>query len=242
MTPPKIVMPASDLVWAEVIDLFASSDDIILVGGLMVATFAAQHGLEMPRVTTDIDTLVRVEALADQPREFVAALRDRGYELLERDTKSDGHGFRYTRQAGKQRFTVDVLVDRSKTHRRQLTTEGTLRPAEIPGGAYALNMPETIHITCGKTSGPIVRPSLLGALLLKSRAAIRDKTRQRDRHLTDLAVLYASVEDPAALRQQTSAKHRTELRRPQPALEQLDPANRSPAKAARDYLTRSENS
>lgn len=232
-----VVTLDDDPIWAEVIAIFALGHDVTLVGGLMVTTFAAQAGLAMPRVTVDIDTLVRVAALAEEPASFVVSLKQRGYELHPDHPRSDGHAFRYVREQDGERHVVDVLVDGSRGHRKQPRTEGDLVPAEIPGGAYALNMQETIDVVAGSASGPVVRPTHLGALLLKSRAAKSDRGDERERHFTDLAVLYAAIADPGAIAEAMSAKHRRELRAVDPSFDVLDAASRNPARAAHGFLT-----
>ncbi len=237
MTPAAITFADDDAVWAEVISLFALGHDITLVGGLMVATFAVQAGIAMPRVTDDIDTLVRVAAIAKEPASFVESLKQRGYDMHPDHPRSDGHAFRYVRDDHGARHIVDVLIDASKDHRTTPRTEGNLIPAAIPGGAYALNMQETIEVTAGEATGEIIRPTLLGALLLKSRAASKDKTDKRERHFTDLAVLYAAVSDPTEVAGGMSAKHRRELRAVRPAFDELEPERRNPAEAAYRFLS-----
>lgn len=235
---PVVTFTEDDSVWVEVIALFSLGHDITLVGGLMVATFAAQADIMMPRVTEDIDALVRVSAVAREPESFVASLKERGYKLHPDHPRSDGHAFRYVREAKGERHVVDVLIDGSRTQRTTPRTEGTLIPAAIPGGAYALNMPETISIVAGTTAGDVVRPTHLGALLLKSRAAARDKTDKRERHFTDLAVLYAAMSDPGVVAEQASTKHRRELSAVAPSFDELAPASRNAAEAAYRFLSK----
>lgn len=131
---------------------------------------------------------------------------------------------------------MDVLVDGSRTSRTPPRTEGNLVAAAIPGGAFALRWPETIEIVAGSISGEIVRPTHLGALLLKSRAAAQDKSDRRERHLTDLAVLYATISDPGAIAEKMNPKYRKELRRVTPAFDELGSENRTPAESAYYFL------
>lgn len=56
-----------DLLWEEVIDLADAFSDWTLVGGLMASLWARHHGVPMPRVTDDIDALLRAEAYLGQP-------------------------------------------------------------------------------------------------------------------------------------------------------------------------------
>jgi hypothetical protein len=166
----------------------------------------------------------------------VASLKHRGYQLHPDHPRSDGQAFRYIREAEGERHVVDVLVDGSRTSRTPPRTEGNLVAAAIPGGAFALRWPETIEIVAGSVSGEIVRPTHLGALLLKSRAAAQDKSDRRERHLTDLAVLYAAISDPSAIAEEMNPKYRKELRRVTPAFDELAPESRTPAESAYYFL------
>lgn len=90
--------------------------------------------------------------------------------------------------------------------------------------------------------GSIPRPSILGALVIKSCAAVGDagnREKSPDRHRQDLAHLYARVPDPRAAAAGATAKDRKRLRRAEPLWDVLaEPELNAQARAARSLLLR----
>jgi hypothetical protein len=103
---------------------------------------------------------------------------------------------RSTSWAGINGQTVDVLAtDGLKATPRTL---GKRETVQIPGGTQALHRSESVEVSID--DGPpfrLLRPSLLGAILLKARA-LRVHSRPEDQR-EDLVLLLSFVTDPSAL-------------------------------------------
>jgi len=102
-------------------------------------------------------------------------------------------------------------------------------------------------VALGDRTGRLRVPDLLGALVIKSRAAATDRTATADpghrpeRHPQDLAVLYACATDLRALAADTTNRDRQDLQdAPEPHWHVLEPRLQPQAQAAHRYLTGQE--
>lgn len=98
---------------------------------------------------------------------------------------------------------IDVLAtDGLKTSPR---TIGKRETTEIPGGTQALRRAESVEISIdGDPPFRLLRPSLLGAILLKARALSVHSRPEGQRE--DLALLLSFVNDPRALADELRGK------------------------------------
>jgi hypothetical protein len=162
-----------------------------LVGGLMVQLHAFEHATN-PRPTGDIDLLGDARAKPSMTEHIGNAIGELGGELVEPPSTDPrlGHRFKIDGQ------TIDVLApDGLKTSPR---TFGKQEAAEIPGGTQALRCAEAVEVYIDDNPPvQLLRPSLLGAILLKARA-LQVHSRPDDQR-EDLALLLSFVADPSAL-------------------------------------------
>lgn len=162
-----------------------------LVGGLMVQLHAFEHSVS-PRPTRDIDLLGDARAKPSITEHIGTTIDELGGELLAPPSTDPqlGHRFEINGQ------TVDVLAtDGLKATPRTL---GKRETVQIPGGTQALHRSESVEVSID--GGPpfwLLRPSLLGAILLKARA-LRVHSRPDDQR-EDLVLLLSFVADPSAL-------------------------------------------
>lgn len=179
--------------------------DWLLVGGQMVALHCHLAGVTPGRTTVDIDIVANVLVTADALLACRHAARALG--LSAQPTLDGRHQHRFRNEE----MTLDVLVpDHTPKHLR-LTIAG-VDAVPIVGGTRALQRAAqcTIRTAIGPTQIPI--PDLQGAIVLKARAWAAD-TRDRDRHLFDLAQLSAAIDDPLAFVESLDGKERRALRK-----------------------------
>lgn len=218
---------APDELWNDVGDLVELLPaEWTLVGGLMVQLHAMERDVAVVRVTRDIDVLGQ----ARQPKVLAAidaALCAAGFEPAEPDP--EGYAFRYER-AG---LTVDVLAPDGLNPAPKL--DGSRKAIAIPGGSQALTRSETVTVQIDDRTFQLRRPTLLGAILLKSRSLLvhGDPESQRE----DLLRLLALVEDPRAMADEVKRTERAWLRKAEPHLRLEDPASLAPEEMQRARQT-----
>lgn len=166
-------------------------DGWCLVGGLMVQLHAFEHAAN-PRPTADIDLLGDARARPSVTEQVGRAIDELGGELVEPPSTDPQLGQRFEIDGQ----TIDVLgPDGLKAAPRTLSKRVTV---QIPGGTQALHRSESVGVSIdGDSPFRLLRPSLLGAILLKARA-LRVHNRPEDQR-EDLALLLSFVADPSAL-------------------------------------------
>lgn len=193
--------------WAQVAKLsnLLQPDDWLLIGGQMVALHCHLAGIVPGRATTDIDIVANVVVSSDA----LHACREAARALdLEPQPSADGrrqHRFR------NDDMILDVMVP-DHTPKHLLLRLAGRDPVAIVGGARALQRTAHCIIDTAAGTARIPLPDLQGALVLKARAWVAD-TRDRDRHLYDLAQLSAAVDDPLTLADHLDSKERRALLR-----------------------------
>jgi len=165
--------------------------DWCLVGGLMVQLHAYEHAAS-PRPTSDIDLLGDARARPSVTEHLGQAIDELGGELVDPPSTDPKLGQRFEIDGQ----TIDVLgPDGLKASPRTLGKQVTI---EIPGGTQALHRSESVEVSID--GGPlfrVLRPSLLGAILLKARALpVHDRP---DDQREDLVLLLSFLADPSAL-------------------------------------------
>jgi hypothetical protein len=186
----------------EVAAVFAT-ERWTLVGGLMVQAHAFVHGINVIQPTNDLDMVLHVEMVTGVAGEVNATLGGLGYQLRE-PSERKGHGYRYERfrpsQLGESADVIDVMApDHLGPHRSPRL--GNSPMFAVPGGKQALG--RTVRLAMTADAGETVEFSLpdeLAALILKGAAHLSDPTPERERHLSDAAVLAATITDHAAER------------------------------------------
>jgi predicted nucleotidyltransferase len=169
--------------WRELLVLAERyPDSWCLVGAQMVTLHALVHGVSRPLRTTDLDVLVDVRALS--ARDIANFLLSRGYALGA--VSPDGVGHRFVRD----RVSIDVLSIDNVGHRTDTTTVPPAHTVEVPGGRQAIARLEAVILSINDGEGVVPIPDWVGALVLKSRAAISIPER-RAIHLQDVALLLA---------------------------------------------------
>ncbi|PJJ57478.1 hypothetical protein CLV56_1710 [Mumia flava] len=154
-----------------------------LVGGQMVHLHCAERGVDPYRSTPDVDTVLDVRAYPQILMTVTSALTDAAFEP--RGLTASGKQHRWVRGEA----IIDVLIP-AFTGRagREAGADGNPGLA-TPGAIYALRRTETVEVTVGETTGTVRRPSLIGALVIKSAAYSLPLDTAPGRHLDDIALL-----------------------------------------------------
>lgn len=158
-----------------------------LVGGLMVALFAIEAG-QLQRPTTDIDILADARQRPSGTESVSGRLEELGAKLHEVSGVAMDKGFRFNFDGQ----IVDVLAPDGLA--APAITTGGLRTIKIPGGSQALQRSETVEIVVRRVRARVVRPTLLGAILVKARS-LQVHERPEDQR-QDLITLLALMVDP----------------------------------------------
>lgn len=197
--------PRDREIWVTLLDLARWDAHWTLIGARMVELHAAEHRRAMPRASLEGDALADVRRRPGATRELARILVRHGFQM--RDPSPHGQGLAFVRGA----VEIDVLAPdglRSPSARLTLPPAHTV---EVPGGTQALHRSEVVGVQVGRRTGNLRRPSLLGAILLKTRAVGVDDTPADQR--IDLALLLSLVREPETLSARLSAPERGWLRR-----------------------------
>jgi hypothetical protein len=183
-----------------------------LVGGQMVLMHALEHGQVPPQISQDGDVVVDIRATSTAIKDVVAALQRDGFAL--EGVGPDGVAHRYVRlSAGtdttSRKVAVDVLAPEGVGPRADLTATQPGHTVQVPGGTQALARTELVTVIHEGRSGAVPRPTLLAAVV--SKAAACGLPDDPSRHVRDLALLCALVDDPFAMRDELKAKDRQRL-------------------------------
>lgn len=169
----------------------------ILVGGMMVHLHALRGRISATRPTTDVDLLLTLEAITRSISEVAGPLQSLGMRPLD----SRGPFHRFTRGDD----IVDIMVS-NQAGRATWAQRPIMRAS---GATLALHDPDTYLIEFDGHDVRLSMPNTPAAIVLKA-AAYRDDPRDRDRHLEDLAVLFAAAPpdiDTAAEIPRSQRKH-----------------------------------
>lgn len=174
-----------------------------LVGGLMVASFAIEAH-QLARATRDIDILGDARQRPSGTELVTSRLLALGGTLQAIGGLHMRKGYRFELDGQ----IVDVLAPDGLP--RPALTDGQLQTIQIPGGTQALQRSETIALILDGERTPVHRPTLLGAILLKTRS-LKVHERPEDQR-DDLITLLGLVEDPRATAATLRRTERTWLR------------------------------
>ena len=167
----------------------------------MVQLHGIAAGLPVVRPTNDVDVLLHVETARGRAAQVARGLEELGYQLAPGIDPRTGTAHRFIRDGAAvdlvssraDRAVVDVVA---ADHAPPRTLE-RLRGYDlvrVPGGTQALRrtVQAELEIT-GSARTTVSVPDAFGALILKA-AAHKTDARDRERHLTDAAVLLACVD------------------------------------------------
>ena len=167
----------------------------------MVQLHGIAAGLPVVRPTNDVDVLLHVETGRGRAAQVAAALEGLGYRLRPSIDVRVGTAHRFVRDGAvvdlvtteADRSVVD-MVAADHAPPRSLERFRGYDLVQVAGGTQALRrtVRAELEIT-GSTRTAISVPDAFGALILKA-AAHKGDTRDRERHLSDAAVLLACVD------------------------------------------------
>lgn len=192
--------------WRVLLDLREAHDGWTLIGGQMVFLLGLEHQAVPPRISADIDVVADIRAQPPRLPRVVAWLEECGFAVGEPDP--DGYAHRFTRG----RVVLDLLIPDGAGERVDRSSSDSSRTVPVAGGTYALKRSRDLEVVVDGCTGQIPCPDVLGALVVKSRAARVDHRRGPERHLRDLAFLYSMVDDPIQVREELGARNRGRLR------------------------------
>jgi hypothetical protein len=189
--------------WPDVAELAAAVPPAAwtLIGGLMVQLHAVAAGLPVVRPTNDVDVLLHVETGRGRAAQVATALEDLGYRLRPSIDPRSGTAHRFVRDGA----VVDLVTSEADRSVVDMVAADHAPPrllerfhgydlVQVAGGTQALRRTVTAELEIsGAVRTTISVPDPFGALILKA-AAHKADTRDRDRHLTDAAVLLACVD------------------------------------------------
>ena len=177
----------------------------VLIGGQMVALHVHLAGGVPRRTTTDVDIVADILTDRNAFHACKAVALDMGLEAQPSITGKNLH--RFSGPAGH----LDLMVpDHLPTNLTRQFTRPT--PVPVAGGQRALDRRMVAHIDTEAGPASIPLPDLVGAIVIKARAA-RSDARDRNRHHTDIAQLAAIIDDPIDLCESLDTKEKRYLRR-----------------------------
>ncbi|CAA9257510.1 MAG: hypothetical protein AVDCRST_MAG52-2461 [uncultured Blastococcus sp.] len=184
--------------WPEVAELatMVPPSTWTLIGGLMVQLHGFTAGLPVVRPTNDVDVLLHVENGRGRAAEVTRGLEQLGYEFAPGIDPRTGTAHRFVRGAAVVDLVTSVVDVVAADHAPPRSLE-RIRGYDlvlVDGGTQALRRTVLAELAIsGSVPTTVSVPDAFGALILKA-AAHKADTRDRDRHLTDAAVLLACVD------------------------------------------------
>lgn len=176
----------------------------LLIGGLMVRLVEAEHGVATSWTTRDVDAVVDPRAVPIATTVAADRLIGVGFEPRRTD---DATIYRFERGAD----IVDVLAPDNLGTRASLITVPPAETIVAPGSNAALRRTRELSVQAGFGEFDVPLPDLLGAILIKARAA-SFATIDRQKHERDLARLLVLVADPEDAWRELTPKERASLR------------------------------
>lgn len=175
-----------------------------LIGGMMVRAIEAEHGASTTTwVTVDVDAVLDVRAVTDATKIAAQRLIEAGFEPVRLEPEVI---YRFKRGDD----VVDVLAPDHLGSRASLVTVPPERTLEIVGGRQAVARARDLLVGAGDWPFAIPIPSLMGAVLIKARAA-GDTYETRAKHERDLARLLVLIRDPTVEARELTTRERAHL-------------------------------
>ena len=158
-----------------------------LIGGLMVLSLCIEFRGPHIRPTGDADVAVGVFTHRHALRAFTAVLAQEGFkDVTPASADSESTSYRWRRDG----LLIDVAVPPEVNEQRTSPTTINNRVGlELPATQQAIRRTEAVDVeVAGERVGRLRRPNLLGAIVIKSTAAIVD-SRDPERHHEDIVSL-----------------------------------------------------
>ncbi len=206
---PPLTAPVDEL-WHVLLDLAEQLRvPWTLVGGQMVLLHALEHGQTPPLISQDGDMLADIRAEQAALTAIVAALRDAGFHP---EVAADNVVHRYQRATKDpaKPLKIDLLAPDGLGDKARLTTTSPGRTVQVPGGTQSLKRTEFVVVVHERRTGRIPRPTLLAAIIVKAAAIALPG--EPAKHLRDVALLCALLDDPFTAAEQLARKDRQRLR------------------------------
>jgi len=191
--------------WLELLN-FAEivPDNWTLVGGQMVHLLAWERGEKNSRATTDVDTILDIKSDPEALLKVTRQLMAMGFQPV------NSTGSKHQISWIKGDAHIDVMIARGAGIRAE-SRVGAAGATTIAtaGGQEALDRSEKILVHLGNRQAVINRPTIVGALIIKSEAALNTSDRNSLRHVQDLALLitmFGASDVESDLPQRTLAK------------------------------------
>lgn len=200
----EFLLPKHRAVFSALRNLGVSvgTDRWCLVGGLMVLVVGAKHGASGRRSAGTKDGDVVVDLIADPGmlQTVTSTLRSHGFEIA--DEIGGGWGQEVLAKMARCSLVfgtaqIDVLCPDGTPDELLDGVEG-MRSIAIPGGTRALELSEVVDIFYDNDDANVELrcPTLHGAIIAKSAAAIDVRTAGHPRHVQDVAFLLSVIDDP----------------------------------------------
>lgn len=150
----------------------------VLVGGLMVHVHALRAGITPSRPTSDVDLLLDITAV--NVSAVAGPLQSLGFRPVAGSGTTSIHRFQ------RDKDVIDVMVERG------VRARWAMRPIfAVPAARQAIDRSDWYVLRVEEDTARIAVPDALGALVAKA-AAYEVDSRERGRHLEDIAVLLSS--------------------------------------------------
>jgi len=193
--------PEAREVWRNALALMEELDgEWTLIGGLMVQLHVERYGGVGIRPTEDIDILANSRTRPSFTERISEKLEQLGVDVA--TPVGFNHDTAYRFRRGEQ--IVDVLGPDGVGDNPPRTV-GNLETIQVEGGTQALARTERVVVRLDGKKTKIRCPSLLAAILLKSRSATK-KDRGQDRE--DLIRLLTCAQDPQAMKTELKPRER----------------------------------
>lgn len=155
-----------------------------LIGGQLVQLHCWERGVLPYRVTTDIDTVLNVISEPEILVQVTTYLQKN--EFKPAGTTPDGHQYKWLKEDAEFDLLYPDNIGSKASSRKGITGATVL---ETPGGRQIFDFNEKVSINFLDKTYQINRPTLWGAIFIKSKALLNANDGGKERHLEDLAVL-----------------------------------------------------
>ncbi|MFF2452265.1 hypothetical protein [Isoptericola sp. NPDC058082] len=144
------------------------------------------------RATEDADVAINVFTRREGLREVTRALGKLGYQDVTPTSLASGEQLSYRRELDSSR--IDLMVPEEAGRQTSVPRAvNRRRSVELPAVQQALARSELLRVSLTDgTRGFVPRPNVLGSLVMKASAAVRDK-RAPERHRADIVSLCTAM-------------------------------------------------
>lgn len=213
--------PAQESGWEILLSLAeVFPDHWCLVGGQMVWLLAAEHDVEPPRATDDVDIVIDIRADPTRMRRICSWLENQGLPLAGISDQGIGHRYQRACEEGPGTVIFDVLAPDGIGQRADLTTTPPARTLSAPGTTAVLNSAELVEVLLRNRVGHVRRPSLLASVIAKASATTIAVRVNQERDWTDAAFLLSLIPDPITAARGLASHDRRRIRRLAPLLDE----------------------